>query len=183
MFGFQPGCSSQDRDASPPKEDRKPAAAGRFYPASAGEINSMLKDFFSDAKPRSLDRVVAIISPHAGYVFSGFVAANAFNQIDPEKQYEHVFVLASSHQVAFMGASIYSKGDYVTPLGKVPVDMALAEDLIRDNPVFVFNPEADRYEHSLEVQVPFLQYHLKKPFKLVPIVLGTQSPESCRKIA
>ncbi|MFH1160858.1 MAG: AmmeMemoRadiSam system protein B [bacterium] len=183
MFGLNSGCSSQNRDTSPPKEDRKPAAAGRFYPASADEITSLLEEYFRDAKPRSQNPAIAIISPHAGYVFSGFVAANAFNQVDPDKQYENVFVLASSHQVAFMGASIYNKGDYVTPLGKVPVNMALAEDLIRENPVFVFNPEADKYEHSLEVQVPFLQFHLKKPFQLVPIVLGTQSPESCRKIA
>lgn len=183
MFGIHHGCSSQERNSSMPKENRKPAAAGRFYPADPVELKEMLRDLFNQAAPRTLNHLQAIISPHAGYPYSGLVAANAFKQIDPHRTYDNVFVLASSHQISFMGASIYNKGDYVTPLGIVPVNIALANELIRENPVFVFNPEADRNEHSLEVQVPFLQYHLKKKFNLVPIVLGTQSPQTCQKIA
>ena len=82
-----------------------------------------------------------------------------------------------------MGASIYNVGDYQTPLGKIKVNRDLANKLIKENAVFTYNPDADRNEHSIEVQVPFLQYYLKKNFTLVPIVLGTQSAESCRKIA
>ena len=183
MFGSQVGCSSQNQDDNPPKNDRKPAAAGRFYTDNPKELRATLTDFFKEAEPRKLSNVIAIISPHAGYLFSGLVAANAFNQIDPEKEYENVFVLASSHQVAFMGGSIYNKGDYLTPLGAVPINIPLANKLIEEHAVFQFHPEADREEHSLEVQVPFLQVYLKKPFQLVPIVLGTQSAESCEKIA
>jgi MEMO1 family protein len=183
MFGISSGCSSQTGGSPPPKIDRKPAAAGRFYSADPDELRSDLAEMFRDAKPKVSGNVVAVICPHAGYVFSGPVAASGYAQVDPERQYDNVFVIGSSHQVSFMGASVYDKGDYVTPLGTVPVNRGLADKLIAGNPVFTFNPEADKYEHSVEVQVPFLQYHLKKPFKLVPIVLGTQSEQTCNKIA
>ena len=183
MFGFQSGCSSQEGGSSAPKTDRKPAAAGRFYPSDPGELRGELAGLFREAKPRTLEQVAAVISPHAGYVFSGIVAASGFSQIDPDKQYDNVFVIASSHQVSFMGASIYNIGDYVTPLGTVPVNRDLAGKLISSNPAFTYHAEADKYEHSLEVQVPFLQYHLKKPFRLVPIIMGTQSQQTCLKVA
>lgn len=180
IFGFHSGCSSQDKL---PKEDRQPAAAGRFYPGNPQELKATLAGFFSKCKPQTTSNVIGIVCPHAGYVYSGLVAASAYNQLDPEKEYENIFVIASSHQVSFMGASIYNIGDYVTPIGTVKVNIPLANKLIGENPVFTFNPEADHTEHSLEVQIPFLQYHLKKNFQLVPIVLGTQSEETCKKIA
>ncbi|MEI6456582.1 MAG: AmmeMemoRadiSam system protein B [bacterium] len=181
MFNFNQGCSSQE--SNEPLTDRKPAVAGQFYPSDPALLKQTLADLFAKAKPRTMEKVAAVISPHAGYLFSGIVAASSYNQIDPEKEYDNIFVIASSHQVSFMGASIYSIGDYVTPLGKVPVNIVLAEKLIKENPVFTFNPEADHNEHSLEVQIPFLQYHMKKPFRIVPIVIGSQSPQSCKKIA
>jgi len=180
FFNFNQGCSGQDK---PDQTDRKPAAAGRFYPGTAKELSATLSNLFDRAKPRVLTNVRGIVCPHAGYVFSGQVAASGYNQVDPSARFDNVFVIASSHQVSFNGASIYNKGDYVTPLGKVKINIELADQLIRDYPVFTFNPEADRTEHSLEVQIPFLQYHLKKDFKLVPIVIGAQSAESCKKIA
>jgi len=180
FFNFNQGCSAQDEHD---KTDRKPAAAGRFYPADANELRTTLAGLFSDAKPRTAKNVVGIVCPHAGYVFSGIVAASAYNQLDPEKQFENVFVVASSHQVSFPGASVYNQGDYITPLGKVKVNIDLAGKLISGNKVFTFKPEADRTEHSIEVQIPFLQYHLKKDFKLVPIVIGAQSAETCKDIA
>jgi AmmeMemoRadiSam system protein B/AmmeMemoRadiSam system protein A len=180
FFNFSPESSGQDL---PQKTDRKSAAAGRFYPGDARGLHDTLEKLFAGAKPRKAADVTAIVCPHAGYVFSGEVAASGYNQVDPDRQFDNVFVIASSHQVSFPGASIYTPGDYVTPLGKVEVNAALAMKLIRENPLFTFNPEADRSEHSLEVQVPFLQYHLKKKFKLVPVVLGTQSAETCQEIA
>jgi MEMO1 family protein len=180
FFNFNHGCSAQD---NPDRIDRKPAAAGRFYPSDSAELRATLRNLFAEAKPPSSAHVIGIVSPHAGYVFSGRVAASGYNQVDPEKMYDNVFIIASSHQVSFEGASVYNRGDYVTPLGKVKVNIDLANNLLHQNPVLTFNPEADRTEHSLEVQVPFLQYHLKKDFKLVPIVIGTQSEEICGKIA
>jgi MEMO1 family protein len=111
------------------------------------------------------------------------VAAGGYRQIDPEKKYDNVFVIGSSHYASFIGASIYDIGNYATPLGKVKVNIDLARKLIHENPVFTFNADADRNEHCLEVQVPFLQYYLKKDFQLVPVVIGSQSAETCKKIA
>ncbi len=172
-------CLSQQKNI-----DRHPAVAGQFYPSTPDELRSMLKDLFSKAIPsKNLKNVIGIISPHAGYVFSGIVAASAFSQIDPSKKYENIFILASSHQLYFEGASIYNKGDYITPLGKVKVNKQIAGQLIKKHDFFSNRTDAHTREHSLEVQLPFLQYFLKKDFQIVPIILGTQSSETCRKIA
>jgi MEMO1 family protein len=184
FFFVTPGCRSQDRKSTRELTDRPMAVAGSFYPSDPAELRTLLGELFSDAKPPvQRKNVIAIICPHAGYVFSGTVAASSYNQLSPEKQYDNIFIIGSSHHVSFMGASIYNIGDYQTPLGKVKVNIDLANKLIRENSVFSYNAEADLKEHSIEVQLPFLQYYLKKSFTLVPIVLGTQSAESCRKIA
>ncbi|MCX6248733.1 MAG: AmmeMemoRadiSam system protein B [Bacteroidetes bacterium] len=184
FFFVTPGCRSQDQKTTRESVDRPMAVAGSFYPSDPAELRTLLGELFSDAKPPALRKtVIAVICPHAGYVFSGTVAASSYNQLSPDKQYDNIFIIGSSHHVSFMGASIYNIGDYQTPLGKVKVNVDLANKLIRENAVFSYNPEADRKEHSIEVQLPFLQYYLKNSFNLVPIVLGTQSAESCRKIA
>ena len=183
MFGSQLGCSGQHEKKPENKVDRQPAVAGQFYSNNPTELRSMIEGFFAQVKSQPDKNIAAVISPHAGYVFSGPIAAEAYAQIDPDREFDNVFVFASSHQHYFMGASIYNLGDYVTPLGKVPVNLELANKLIEEYPVFEFHPDADKREHSLEVQIPFLQVRLKKPFKLIPIILGTQSPESCEKIA
>jgi len=178
------GCHSQDNKVIPAAlVDRPMAVAGSFYPADPAALRAMLGDLFSKAKPSTVKDVVAIICPHAGYEFSGVVAASSYNQLDPDKQYDNVFIIGSSHHVSFMGASIYNIGDYQTPLGKVKVNIDLANKLIKENVVFSFHPEAELNEHCVEDQVPFLQFHQKKNFMLIPIILGTQSKESCKKIA
>lgn len=178
-----PACSSQDDRSTTVRIDRKEAAAGRFYSSNPEELRNTLKGLFEKATPKIVDSVVAIICPHAGYDFSGVVAASSYRQINPSKKFENIFIIGSSHQVSFMGASIYNTGDYMTPLGKVKVNTDLADKLIRESPVFTFNPDADKNEHSIEVQVPFLQYWMKSTINLVPIVLGTQSAQTCKKIA
>ena len=183
LIAIVPGCNSQNETGLRPLTDRPAAAAGRFYPADPDELRNTLKGLFEKAKPKSIDSVQAIICPHAGYEFSGIVAASGYKQINPDRKYENVFIIASSHQVSFMGASIYNIGNYLTPLGKVKVNIDLANKLIKENPVFTFNPDADKNEHSVEVQVPFLQYWMRSDISLVPIVLGTQSAQSCQKIA
>lgn len=183
IMAIVPGCNSQNETGSKPLVDRQAFAAGRFYPSNPEELRNTLKGLFEKAKPKSVNSVLAIICPHAGYDFSGVIAASGYKQINPQKKFNHVFVIASSHQVNFMGASIYNRGDYMTPLGKVKVDLELANKLIKENTVFTYNPDADKNEHSLEVQIPFLQYWMKSEITLVPIVLGTQSTQSCKKIA
>jgi MEMO1 family protein len=164
--------------------DRRPAVAGQFYPAGKAELNTMLGDLFAKSAPSAhLDSVVAIICPHAGYVYSGDVAASGFNQINVSKKYDNIFIIGSSHYVAFEGASIYDKGDFMTPLGTVEVNTALAKQLVARYPFFSGRDDAHAREHCIEVEIPFLQYRLKKGFRIVPIILGTQDPGMCRKIA
>lgn len=174
------GCQAQ----TTPPVDRQPAVAGQFYPGTRDELSSTLAGLFAQAPPpKHIDNVVAIIAPHAGYVFSGSTAASSFNQIDPDKNYDNIFVIGSSHYVAFDGASIYRKGNFITPLGTVKVNRKLADELIAKNPIFNDRDDAHEKEHCVEVQIPFLQYRMKKDFQIVPIVIGAQDPEICGKIA
>lgn len=166
-------------------KNRKAAFAGQFYPAEEGELENLLANLFDVATPSAIENknLQAIISPHAGYIFSGEVAASAFNQISEKSNYKRVFVLASSHQYSFNGASVYCDGNYETPLGKIDVDTTLAEELIASSDVFLDKPEVHFNEHSLEVQLPFLQYKLGSNFQLVPIIIGANSSSACKQIA
>ena len=176
-------CNSQNNKESI-SLDRNPVVAGSFYPENSDALKTMLQSLFAKAeKKKTNDDVLAIIAPHAGYIYSGKVAASAFAQIDPNKEYENIFILASSHRTIFKGASIYNIGDYITPLGKVKVNRKLATELINKNKIFAYNAEAHSSEHSLEVQLPFLQYIMKKDFQIVPIVTGTQTLNDCQRIA
>ncbi|HTP13231.1 MAG TPA: AmmeMemoRadiSam system protein B, partial [Bacteroidota bacterium] len=134
------------------------------------------------APSRKLNDVVAIIAPHAGYVYSGATAASSYNQIDASRSYENIFILGPSHYVGFEGASVYTAGDFVTPLGTVRVNRELGEQLIRQSSLFSNRADAHRMEHSVEVQVPFLQYILKRPFQIVPIVIGAGDPATCAEL-
>ena len=163
---------------------RSAVAAGRFYSANKEELSKELQILFAGAKSTIQGEIRAIISPHAGYLFSGQTAADAFNQINSEKSYEHIFVIGSSHHVLQPGASIYNAGNYETPLGSVKVDTNFCTALIQDNPIFHFSAAAHKEEHSLEVQLPFLQYIMKDTdFNIVPIVITTQQPEESKDIA
>lgn len=163
---------------------RKPAVADRFYPGDSAALRAMLKELFSHIPaPGKGKPVIAVISPHAGYVFSGEVAAAAIGQADPEKEYKNVFILGCSHRASYQGASIYAAGNYITPLGMVNVNLELARKLIAENRALACDSYAQLNEHSLEVQVPFLQYHLEKEFRIVPILFGTQDPAICKSIA
>ena len=165
-------------------QNRGPAVAGSFYPSGHDELQQMLSMYFAKAPAHKKDREVrAIISPHAGYVFSGEVAAAAFTQVDPQKVYKTIFIIGSSHRNAFAGASVYSTGNYITPLGMVNTDLETARKLVNENKILAFDPQYHRSEHSIEVQVPFLQYWLKTDFKIVAILLGTQDTATCAMIA
>ena len=177
-------CKSVSGQQATPTKDRQPAVAGQFYPGSAGELRSMLKDLFAAAVPsKGINNVVAVIAPHAGYVFSGGVAASSFNQIDPKRHYENIFILGPSHYVGLEGASVYTDGNFVTPLGTIQVNTKLGKQLIEKNKVLVSRNDAHAQEHSVEVQLPFLQYKLGKDCRIVPIVVGASSLEACRDIA
>lgn len=162
--------------------NRKAAVAGKFYSGDKTSLTSDLKKMFANAKERKAD-AVAIIAPHAGYIYSGEVAASAVNQINPNKTYDHIFIIGPSHTAYFHGASVYNAGNYETPLGEVKVDVALCNQLIRKNKLFGFYPEAHRTEHDIEVQLPFLQYHMKTKFQIVPIIIGSADTKELKLIA
>ncbi len=165
--------------------NRKAAFAGQFYPGKKSELENQLSELFNDARPifSENSNLQAIISPHAGYIFSGEVAASAFNQIPENTFYKRVFVLASSHQFSFGGAAVFCSGNYETPLGEIKVDTKLSKELVETSEVFYDKPEVHENEHSLEVQLPFLQYKLDGNILLVPIILGTNSADDCKEIA
>ncbi|MDP4290317.1 MAG: AmmeMemoRadiSam system protein B, partial [Bacteroidota bacterium] len=140
-----------------------------------------LTDYFNKAPTVLKQRPLAIIVPHAGYVFSGVVAAAGYKQIDRDAVFKHIFLIGSSHTMYFDGASAYSIGDFITPLGKVKVD-SLTELLVRKYSFISNDVRPHVKEHGLEVQLPFLQYWLRKPFSIVPIIIGGESPETCRKL-
>ncbi|MDX8337941.1 AmmeMemoRadiSam system protein B [Draconibacterium sp. IB214405] len=165
-------------------KNRETAVAGQFYPSSAGSLRNQLEEFFREEKEIvSSHTLRAIIAPHAGYIFSGQVAASAYQQIPPNKTYKNVFVIASSHRYSFGGASVYTRGNYETPLGEVKVNRKLAKELLALSTIFTDHTESHLYEHSLEVQLPFLQYRLDHNFQLVPIIMGTNSANDCKKLA
>src|SRR5450830_706032 len=109
--------------------DRQPAVAGKFYPANPDKLQLELMNIFESAVPKQCNQVRAIISPHAGYIFSGKVAASAFNQIDAEINYKRVFLIGSSHCISFDKAAVYCDGDFVMPYGKEKVDTTFGKML------------------------------------------------------
>jgi len=173
-----------------PSKDKTREAqfAGQFYPGNKNALNQQLDELFEQAgiltkiSPRS-QFLQALIVPHAGYIFSGLVAASAYNQIPENAAYKRVFVLASSHRYSFNGAAVFCTGNYKTPLGEVKVDTQLSNELLNSSEFFTEFNDAHENEHSLEVQLPFLQHKLGNNFLLVPIILGTHEPEICKKIA
>ena len=163
--------------------DRQPAVAGLFYPAEADELGRLLDQLFGKAvSPKGLQNVLAVLVPHAGYIYSGEVAASGFNQLDPDKAYDTVFILGPSHRVRFEGAAVCLADQFLTPLGPVKINRELGDKLIKASPLFTARTDAHKEEHSIEVEIPFLQHHLKKPFRIVPIVCGVNRAETCRKI-
>lgn len=164
--------------------DRQPFAAGRFYPADKGELTKSLSGLFANCKKTQNNlRVRAIISPHAGYIFSGEIAASAFSAIPENAVYKNIFIIGSSHVMFYDGASVYNKGDYITPLGKISVNWEIANQLILKEAVFCFPADAHLKEHSIEVQIPFIQYYFKDSPTIVPIIIGTDDEKIVKKIA
>ncbi len=164
--------------------DRLPAVAGSFYPADKQKLHKELENIFASAIPKRCSNVRAIICPHAGYIYSGEVAASAFNQIDSEKTYKRVFVIASSHQEWFEGAAVYCDGDFIMPDGTVKVDRSFGKMLVENFPV-IFNSDRGPHqkEHSIEVQLPFLNHVLRTDYHIVPVIIGTSDKNMCREIA
>jgi AmmeMemoRadiSam system protein B/AmmeMemoRadiSam system protein A len=161
---------------------RKPIVADMFYDQDGGRLSKQIDEFLRNVKTEDLPagKILALIAPHAGYAYSGQVAAHAYRLVQG-KDYETVVIIGPSHRYGFRGCSIYLKGAYETPLGTVEVDEALASEISRASG-FEYVPNAHTGEHSIEVQVPFIQKTLPQA-KIVPIVMGFQTKETIITLA
>jgi AmmeMemoRadiSam system protein B/AmmeMemoRadiSam system protein A len=163
-------------------EIKQPNVAGAFYPDKPGELSALVDGFLEKSNPQPMEgRIFALISPHAGYGYSGQVAAYGYKLIKGNP-YRVVVVIAPSHQFSFNGVSVYPEGIFKTPLGDLEVDSEFAKALLNKDPGIYFEPKAFAKEHSLEVQLPFLQRSLTD-FKIVPIIMGDCSLSTCQGLA
>jgi len=165
---------------------RQPAVAGAFYPADPKALSQMIDEMLAKAAPPAVDgEILAAVSPHAGYPFSGPVAAWTYAALKSHK-YARVVLIAPSHYVGFDFTSVYDGDGYATPLGEIPVDNEFARRLAKMSSTMQLSEKGhqstqDAPEHSVEVQLPWLQKVLGN-FELVPIVMGDQSYESSRAL-
>lgn len=152
---------------------REPAVAGSFYPSDKKELSLLIDEYLNNADlPEISGNIKALIVPHAGYEYSGQVAAYGFKTLI-NKSIKRVILVGNSHEEYFDGISVWNIGYFKTPLGEIPIDEDFAQKLISSNPKIVFRESAHLKEHSLEVQLPFLQKVLSD-FRMVPIILGNQ---------
>ncbi len=164
-------------------EDIRPAAkAGTWYPGSKDTLTGTVRRLLEGAEPRNVvGTIKAIIVPHAGYIYSGGVAAHAYRLIRG-RQFKRVILVGPSHHMRFEGASVNLQSAYKTPLGIVPVDQEMGRKLLNASPHIRWIRAAHTHEHSLELQLPFLITVLKD-FKIIPIIMGHYDYDTCLNIA
>lgn len=151
---------------------RQPAVSGTFYANNADVLKADIDGYLAKAIPEKIEgKVLGLISPHAGYMYSGQTAAHAYKTLIGS-HYDTVIIVAPSHQAFFYGGAIQEKGGYKTPFGVVDIDEEFTSRLIENGGELVLSdPKAHKGEHSIEVQLPFLQTVLKE-FKFVPFIQG-----------
>lgn len=160
---------------------RRPVVAGTFYPGIPETLKNQVLIFLHNAEvPDNYENALGIISPHAGYVYSGQCAACGFNALK-QKKFDLAVIIAPSHRFGSFKYSVGKFKEYITPLGHVPVDMELVEELLKRDD-FDFHPGAHNSEHSLEVQLPFLQM-INPDAAILPILMGDQTSENSKILA
>ncbi len=163
---------------------RQAAVAGTFYPARRERLSADITHFLDNVDTdRSAEDIVALVAPHAGYVYSGQVAACAYARLRG-RNIDTVVVISPSHREYFQFSSVFGGSAYETPLGRVEIDLDTAGRIAgggQDSVRIGTNGHLHSSEHALEVQLPFLQTVLEK-FRLVAIVMGRQDREACRQL-
>ena len=164
---------------------RPATQANRFYTGNPEELSKEVDSFLAVHQGQAVyNNVAALIVPHAGYYFSGNVAASAYMSIPADKPYKRIFMLGPSHHAWLDGASVNSEADYyATPLGYVKVDRETAKKLTTDDSVFSYKPAAHAQEHCLEVQLPFLLRRLGNVPPIVPIIISTNDYSKLKRMA
>ncbi len=163
---------------------KKPNVAGAFYPKSADDLASAVRWYLDNAGDVKADGDPAVlIVPHAGYVYSGPVAAYGFKAV-AGRGYATVVILGPSHYFPFHGASVYAQGVFQTPLGSLDIDAAAASSLLSSGKGLVVDDKGVfEQEHAIEVELPFLQSVLKPGFKILPVLVGDMSYNECLRLA
>ena len=175
----------QTQTEKPKQELKEPAKvifessiAGSWYPSDSNTLKKQIEGLFQKAESQPINNAKALILPHAGYQYSGQTAAAAIKSIN--KNYKRIIVIGPSHRTLMEDKlSITTATDYQSPLGQIPLDTEFINKLT-ESPLFKNVPDAQKYEHSVQIEIPLLQYKLGG-FKLVPIVAGQCSPETINK--
>jgi len=161
---------------------RRAAVAGSWYPGTAARISAEVAGHLEAAAcPPVPGRLIALISPHAGLRYSGPVAAYGYSLLRG-RSHATAVLLGPSHRVAFEGVALHARGAFETPLGAAPVDETVAQALLDQDGRMFDAPDAHREEHSLEMQLPFLQ-HLVPDLRIVPMLMGEQAREDVRAVS
>ena len=170
---------------------RTPAVAGSFYPKDRDELRQLVRDSYTHPlgpgklppSPPTASSLVAVVCPHAGYVYSGPVAAHSYLHVSSLRDPQLIVVVAPNHYGVGSGVSSYSSGSWVTPLGSMKVDEAAAKELAENTGIVDFDPASHRLEHSLEVQLPFLQMLYGDAVPLLPVCISFQDQETTTALA
>jgi MEMO1 family protein len=163
--------------------DKEPNVAGTFYSSNPKELSAQVDDFLSQASIQAPSHIQAMIVPHAGYVYSGPIAAYSYKAI-AQGPYKTVVLLAPSHYEAFEGIALWPEGQFKTPLGALTVDTEFVSKFMAaaKGRLPLASPQAFDREHSLETQLPFIQRVLKD-VKIVPILMSNPNPKTCQMVA
>ncbi|KAA8922115.1 MEMO1 family protein [Thermoplasma sp.] len=159
---------------------REPAVAGYFYPERKDELYSLLSSFAVPEEHIS-GSVIGAIVPHAGIIYSGRTAMYSYRAIEKSIIRDFI-IIGPNHRPITPYASLYPEGKWSTPLGDAIINERMAEELYRNSDYIVKDEESHRMEHSVEVQIPFLQYMFGEAFRFVPVILGDQEMEIARNI-
>lgn len=168
---------------------RLPVVSGIFYPNNPVELKQLIDQSFRDQNfgpnkmppSKSKRRIYGIVSPHAGYVYSGAVAANGFYEVS-SMEFDNVVMIGPNHYGIGSGVAMMHNGTWETPLGQIEINPYLALEISKNSRIIDFDDFAHSRDHCLEVQIPFLQYIKKNEFKIVPIVLIMQDRETASEI-
>jgi len=158
--------------------------AGSWYPGEPAKLKADVEKYLAAAKTFSPDsELLGIVVPHAGLMYSGPVAAFAYKNLK-DKDIKTVVMIGPSHRASFEGAAVYASGEWETPLGRVGIDAELCQKIISQDPARIADlPAAHAQEHSLEIQLPFLQAVLKPGFGIVPVMMSDHSLAACERLA
>lgn len=170
---------------------RKPAQAGMFYAGSAASLKKELENCFKhklgpgklpNRESISQDRIVTLVCPHAGYMYSGPVAATSYYELARYRTPDNIVIIGPNHTGMGSAISLMNQGKWSTPLGEIQINTDLADSIIKNSTIVDVEEEAHIYEHSIEVQLPFLQYLYGNNFSFVPICMMMQDLETSREL-